>query len=376
MKKTISFLLALMAVASMNLGAFAMEGGLQNDLTTGEIMTEVNNNEVGSLSLGTAENSELSLSGLIAPNQSLRFPILINENGASVPLTEQHMENHRLRVSNVSNKNAVRSVKVVEDNGTYLLEVNTLLGYPTDIQEYSAVLDLLEKSSGKVTHNLALNFAVGYNSIPDDMVEGVANGEFIFIDNNTPVITEEQFERMDKLTNGGKVTITNGDWTYEVRVGGQKSVNLLHNERAIKEIVSQFEDQDFRFLSFVAGPAFDFTGSFTLDVSEELEQWEEVHLYSYYNGKLNKVYTTLNEDDGTLSFKSKYTGRFVLTDKAIKSGTVVENCDESCDNISNNSGSTTKPNPSTGADSIASAAAAMAILSGGASLLLLKKDRD
>ncbi len=349
MKKTVSFLLALMAVVSMNLGAFALKSTEPSNPTTGEIMTEENKNEAGSLSLGAAENSDVTLRGVIAPNQSLRFPIFINENGTAVPLTEQHMEHHRLRISNVSHKNAVRSVKIVEDHGAYLLEVNTLLGYPTEIKEYNAVLNLLEKNSGKVIHSLPLNFGVGYNSISDDMVEGVANGEFIFIDNNAPVITAEQFERMDKLTNGGKVTITNGDWSYEVRVGGQKSVNLLHNERTIKEIVSQFQDQDFRFLSFPAGPAFDFTGTLTIDVSEELEQFEEIHLYSYYNGKLNKVHATLNEDDGTLSFKSKYTGRFVITDKAIKNGTVVENCDDSCDNISNSGNSTEKPNPSTGA---------------------------
>jgi len=349
-KKTFAFLLSLMAVVSMNLSAIAFEGNQTNDLTTEEIVTE-ENNSIGSLSLGAAQNSDVTLSGVIAPNQSLRFPILINENGASVPLTEKHMENHRLRLDKVQNKKALRSAKIVEDKGAYLLEVNTLLGYPTDIAEYSAVLNLLEKNSGKITHTLPLHFGVGYNSISDDMVEGVANGEFIFIDNNAPVITEEQFERMDELTNGGKVTITNGDWSYEVRVGGQKSVNLLHHQRAIKEIVSHFQEQDFRFLSFPAGPAFDFTGTFTIDVSEELEQFEEIHLYSYYNGKLSKVHATLNEDEGSLSFKSKYTGRFVLTDKAIKNGTVVEDCDNSCDNVANNNSgsSNTKPNPSTGA---------------------------
>lgn len=347
MKKTVSFLLALVAVVSMNLSAFALKGTETDNLTNEEIMTETQET-IGSLALAAAENSNISPSDVIAPNQSLRFPILIEENGAAVPLTEKHMEHHRLRLDKVSGKKAVRSVKIIEENGTYLLELNTLLGYPADIVEYSAVLNLIDKNSGKVSHSLPLNIAVGYKSISDDMVEGVANGDFIFIDNNAPVITAEQFERMDELTNGGAVTITNGDWSYEVRVGGQKSVNLLNNGRSIKEIVSQFEEQNFRFLSFPAGPAFDFTGTLSLDISEEMEDFEEIHLYSYYNGKLNKVYATLNEDEGTLSFKSKYTGRFVITDKAIPNGTVVELCDNSCDNISNNA-TISKPNPSTGA---------------------------
>ena len=73
------------------------------------------------------------------------------------------------------------------------------------------------------------------------------------------------------MTNGDKVTFTNGVWRYEVRVSGQESVNMLHNEKAIKEISSKFEDQNFKYVSFPGGPSFYFTGTMTIDVSDEME---------------------------------------------------------------------------------------------------------
>lgn len=392
MKKSLSFLLALIAVASLSLNAFALENenAQQNDLTHEEIVAENENEnknentqesgvteilEAG-LSLGKAENSQLTLSGLIQPNQTLRFPILLtDENGKTVPLSDAHLEENRIRVETKDGRSAVNSIKVVEDNGTYLLEVKTLSGYPTKQTDYLGQLKLVKKTSGAVLHALDLSFSVGYASLSDEAVEAAKNGEYIFVDGSTPVITGSQFDQIDKALGGEKATLTNGSWTFEVRVTEQDSVNMLNNERAIKEIVTQFEDQNFKFLSFPAGPAFDFTGTLTIDVSDVMDDFDgNFYVYSYYNGRLNKVYATFNDFEETVSFKTKYMGRFVITDKEIKNGTVVENSSDDTGAVQPSNPS--KPNPDTGAGLMGKLAAVMATLSASVlGLLGIKKEQ-
>ena len=371
MKKSVSFVLALLAVASMNLSAFALEAD-SAELTNENVIVEtVEETETPALaagiSLGTAIDSETALSGLLLPNQTLRFPILItNEQGVTAALTDADLEGKRIRVETADGRSAVNSIKVVEEDGAYLLEVKTLSGYPTKQVAYSGTLSILNKLTGETVNSLALDFSVGYASVADEEIEAAKDGKYVFIDSTTPVITEKQFDKIDSYLNGDKVVLTNGNWTYEVRVTEQGAVNLLNNEKTIKEIVTQFEDQEFKFLSFPAGPAFDFTGTLTIDVSDVEEQFGgKFHVYSYYNGKLNKVYATYSEEDGTVSFNTKYFGRFVITNEEIPNGTVVV---ESTDN-STSGGSTAKPNPDTGAGIMGKVAAAMATLS--ASILAL-----
>lgn len=368
MKKSVSFVLALLCVLSMNLNAFAINENaeiLNNESILLEENAEESAPQTAGLSLAADGESGLPLSGLLAPNQSLRFPILISDaNGNPVPLTDAHLEETRLRVETKDGRSAVRSIKVVEDDNGYALQVNTLSGYPSKITDYSGQLKLVKKTTGAVVHSLDLNFSVGYGRLSEETIAGVENGQYIYLDNDTPVITAEQFEKIDRLAKGEKVILTNGRWAYEVRVTEQDSVNLIHDEKPIKEILTQFEDQDFQFLNFPAGPAFDFTGTLTIDVSDAAESFDNLYLYSYYNGKLNKVYASYNEEEQTLSFKTKYFGRFVITDKEIPNGTVV-NCDDTVGSNNNGSGSvSTKPNPNTGAAQLpVRLAASMATLS-------------
>ncbi len=385
MKKTVSFLLALMAVASMSLTAFALETTIDEsaieEITMGETITGAQ--EVG-LSLGKEENSELTLSGLLSPNQILRFPVMLtDENSETAQLNEKMLENKRIRLETKSGRSAVRSIKVVEEDGLYFLEVSTLSGYPSKITGYSGQLTLSDKTNGKELHSLPLSFSVGYHAVSDEAVESAKEGDYLLLDNNAPIITDKQFESIDKVMNGDKIVIAGDGWTYEVRVTEQPSVNMLHSQKIIKEIVTQFEDQEFKFLSFPAGSVFDFTGTMTIDVSGEMEDFGgEFYVYSYYNGKLNKVYASFDEEEETLSFPTKYMGRFVITDKEIKNGTVIEDCTIDCDDSivkpskPSKPSTPAKPNPETGAGDLpVQLAAAMASLSAGCIVLCGMKKR-
>ncbi len=335
MKRTVSLLLALCAVFSINLSTLALE--TDNNDNSHNIITEINSG----LSLSADENGR-TLSGLLTPNQTLRFPILLNGQ----TITSADLENLRLRIETKDGRSAVSSIRIIEDDNGYVLEIKTLSGYPTNQVTYEGQLTLLNKKTGEEIHRFPLNFSVGYHSVSNEAVESAKDGSYLFVDAETPVITDKQFNEIDRQLNGDKLILSGNGWTYEVRVTEQPAVNMIYNERPMMEIVKQFDGQEFKFLSFPAGPVFDFTGTLSIDVSDVIDEYEELHLYSYYNGKLNKVWTALNEEDETLSFKTKYFGHLVLTDKEIKDGTVIH-CEDNTTTPSQPSGD--KVNPNTGA---------------------------
>ena len=244
---------------------------------------------------------------------------------------------------------------------------------------------------------------VGYPTIPDEALADVEDGGSVFVAADAPVITTKQFEQLDKAADGGKVTFTNGLWSYQVRVSGQESLNLLHNERAIKEVSSKFEDQNFKYISFPGGPAFDFTGTMTIDLSEEMEDFGgQFYVYRYLQGRLHQLDATVDLDAQTLSFQTKNLGRFVITDKAIADGTLVdesfagtqqapsENTNQNnqssqsgsqndgqngsySENQDYQAGGAEKGNPDTGAEDYLALAAAAAVVSALAASIISKK---
>ncbi len=145
----------------------------------------------------------------------------------------------------------------------------------------------------------------------------------ITVKNASPIITEEQFRELDSQLETETLTIEGRGWSYDVRIKEQSTVNMKHYRRSISEIVQRFPEQEFLFLSFPAGPVFDFTGTLSIDVSDLLEEHDTLYAYSYYQGKLSRIWATVDEYEGTLSFPTKYFGHFVITDKEIPHGTVV-----------------------------------------------------
>ncbi len=340
MKRTLSILLALMLAAGMSLNSFAVTALNENTETNVPLSTEA---AASSLSLGFDEESGLSFGSHLEPNQTYRFPILLDR----APVKEEQLEGLKLRVETAEDRNAVRSIKVIEDNGEYLLEVKTLSGYPTEAVHYVGQLKLMKKNSSKAEAALELSFSSGYNSVNAESVQAAQQGEELLLENSAPVISEEQFDYMDRELNGDKLIIRGDGWTYEVRITGQKDVNMVHNDSINRDIVRQFNEQNFAFLSFPAGPVFDFTGTLTIDLSDYEDLGERVYLYSYYNNKLNRVFATYVEYEETLSFPTKYFGHFVITDKEIPNGTVIHCEDEKP--VTPSEPVTGKPNPETGA---------------------------
>lgn len=401
MKKTVSMILALSAVASMSVTAFAEETAAPVNNT--DVLTQEAEKKMV-ITFGTETFEDLLL-----PGETYRFPLFIQEEGSDelVPLQDEHVKDYRFRAEIKSGKAAVSSFKMEKVDDAYVLEVKTEAGWPTKQTDVEGAVKLVEKSNGQTPATIEINFTVGYARMSDETLESAQNGEYVYVDSAAPVITKEQFDKLDKYADGEKVTFTNGRWRYEVRISGQEDLNMLHNERAIKEISTKYEDQNFKYVSFPAGPQFDFTGTFTVDVANDMDTFDgNFFVYRYYKGKLNKIDVNFDKEEETLSFDTKSLGRFVITDKEIPDGTVItefapetsdstndfqgapdadkadknegsSNTNGGSNNSSSNSGSNSnssiKPNPSTGSDDMIGFAAASALLALATAGVLAKK---
>lgn len=350
MKKILSFILAFAAVSSMAVSALAQEPLSGEKAKAG-------------LSLGADEETEKTVKDLLTPGEDYEFPIYItDEEGKTQQIQEEHLEGYRLRVESKDGKDGLESIKVEEGRNGYVLEVETQSGWPTEQTKFTGVLKMVKKTNGQSLYTTDLQLTVGYGQIEDSALTGVKNGEYVYIEENAPVITKSQMKKLENYANGKKVTFTDGGWTFEVRVSGQDAVNMLNNQRTIREVVEEFEGNNFKFVSFPAGPEFDFNGKMTIDVSEQMDEFDNFFVYRYYKGKLTKIDAKLNKNDETLSFETKKLGRFVITDKEIADGTVVEDGFGGETVKPSKPSTSTKPNPEMGAGVMNSGAAIATVL--------------
>lgn len=303
--------LAVCAVSTMSISAFAQQAQAINVMADDSLK----------LSFGEETFSEMLL-----PGKTYTYPIYIEqENGEAEPLTDEHLKDLRIRAVAAKGQKAISDFEVEEKDDVYQLKVTTKAGWPTETTEVEGMVKAVKRSNGQAVATAEAEMVVGYPVISDDALEGAKYGDSILVDNDAPVITEKQFEMLDEEAESSKVTFTNGSWSYTVRISGQPSINMLHNRRAIREITSTFEDQNFKYVSFPGGPQFNFTGKMVIDVSDEMEDFGgKFYVYRYLRGVLERIDSVTDVENETVSFDTKTLGRFVLTDKELADGTIVD----------------------------------------------------
>lgn len=379
MKKAMAMLLAMATAMSFATTAMADTAATASDT----------DKEIIGISLEKDEDGvALESNTLLTPGKEYKFPIYVLEEGdKKSPLTEDDLKSYNLRLEHEEGKSSLDSFKVVKESGKNYLEVKVKAGWPTKQTEVSYRMKLVAKRAGSnQVEPLDINFLTGYDFASDSMVSGLGEGDYVTADPNAPVFTKEQLERIASVNNYKKVTFANGSWTFQTSINDMDSINMLNNENAIKEIISAYPDNDFKFITFPAGTKFPGKGTLTVDVSDLEGSFNgNYHVYRYLSGKLTKLDATFVEEDETLVLETNTLGRFVITDKEIKDGTVVENMEPSSSEASsnssssssgsdNNSGNNGKPNPETGVGAGAAIATAVIAISG-AALALSKKSR-
>lgn len=324
MRKTLSILLAAMLSLSVAATAFAVDP--KNDIV-----------------LGTDADSGLVLKdSLLEPGETYRFPVSISIAGAqATPLTEDMLEDYSFKISNTGEGNSMSEFVLDKIGGVYYISATVKAGWPAVTTEEEYSMKLTEKSVSKNAVEVTVAFETGYKTVSDDYIASLAKEDEIKINNDTPVFTKSQLEKISDLNNNKKVTFTNDNWNYSVIISGMKDINMLHNNKAIPEILKKYENNNFEFLTFPAGTKFSTNGTMEIDVSNYTDDFGgKFFVYRYLDGKLTLINSSYNAEDEVLSFTTNTLGRFVITDKAVNDAVVIP------DNGSNNGNPS---NPSTGA---------------------------
>ncbi len=378
MKNVLALLLAVAMMSSLSLTAMA--AAVEEPQPQAAAQEQVSDSPVNGLVIGADENGlELKEDVLLTPGETYRFPLSVTrEDGTSEAVTDDLLDLYRINVSN--NRSSIfEEVKMEKRSGEYFLTVKTEAGWPTYLTDATIRVRLLDRESSKELANMEIDLQVGYAQMDDDYIEALGQGESILVDPAAPVITEEQFETITKVNNYKAATFNYGDWSFEVRTNGAGTMNLVSNSNMIDDIMVKYEDNQFKFVTFPAGPSFRYDATVTIDVSNEAVDFDDTfYLYRYNGRELIPMDAQYNQDEGTLVFETKDLGRFVITDKRISDTTVIESGVASDrveeDDVSSGSGNVS--NPDTGAND----AVGVAVALGAASLVAaaavsLKKSR-
>ena len=192
MKKFVSIFLAACAMSAMS--AFARQADAVN----------VMSDESLKLSFG-----EETFEQLIQPGQSYTYPLYLEQEGGKlVPLTDEHLEDLRLRAETKNGRSVLSSFEVEKEGDRYQLEVTAQAGWPTAQTEVEGTVKAVKRSNGKAVGSVQAEMTVGYPTIPDEALADVEDGGSVFVAADAPVITTKQFEQLDKAADGGKVTFT------------------------------------------------------------------------------------------------------------------------------------------------------------------------
>lgn len=372
MKKLLAILLSAAAVAvSTAMTAFAQEELQDPPSTTPTISNIV-----------FVKDEDVDINGgILTPGKEYRFLLqyttaTVGEkvDNAATDFTDEQLNGNKFLIESKMGRSAMDSFKITKSSGKYYLVAEPKAGYPTKQTDVEYKIRLVNTKNGDVLHEKTLAFKVGYKTISDDELYAASVEEPIFISNDAPVITEDQFEEINSYTSGKAANFTNGDWTINVRVGGLKDQNLYSTSAGIPEIETKFEESQFKFINFPANPKFDYTAKISVDVSNEADAFEDSFvLYRYKDGVLTHMPSTYNPDTSEVTFSTKEMGKFVLTNVALGNSTIVdEEVNDATgggnsNNNNNNNNSTTEPNPDTGASvplNLVFAAAAVSLMAG------------
>lgn len=346
MKKIIAMILALATTASLAVSAMA---------DTNNNAPVVDSNPGNNITFETGTNDvDLSKSPVLTPGKTYYFPVRLNDKA----LDATQYGNLKFTFVNEEGKRSIASIKLERYKSDYQLAVRTTAGWPTTLTDVSYTVKVTDsKGNIKDIAAPALKFQVGYKTIADHLLD---NPEYVAVSPDAPVITEDQFDLLHDIADGKEVTFGDSDWEYTVRVNGMKTTNMLSNYDEVDLIVDKFSDNQFKFVSFPAGPEFRSVGTLSIDVSDEMDDFSgKFFVYRYLNGKLTKVDASLNNDAERITIKTKELGRFVITDKEIKDNTIVDN---NFGGSSNSGSSDSEKNPDTGANDFVGLAVAMAVV--------------
>ncbi|WP_303840898.1 hypothetical protein [Anaerotruncus colihominis] len=300
------------------------------------------------VNIGADEDGVVLGDDILEPGKEYKFPVSLTVGGKVVKITDKLMDGYKFSYSKISAKGMSR-FEIEEYKGQYYLYVearDTVVTKPVDVK-YN--VKLVRKSNNLSVFTQEVKFQYGYEEANGDYISGLDKGDVIEINNDRPVITDTQFDKIAKINDYKNVTLAGSGWEFTVNVTDESTKNMVHNNAGIKEILAKYPDQDFKFFSFPGKPSFAATGRMALDVDDIVDDFEKMYTYRYANGTIYRINATFDGEENTLNFRTNRLDNFFVTNKFIEDGTVV-----SKDDVTDSNGTTTAPeenknNPSTGA---------------------------
>lgn len=389
MKKALALLMALATACTLGIGAYAAEAeaeyegyAIQTAIEWGNNSTEGNptlNLQSGQIVLGYSVASNARAAGtaiVLLPDTFLKagnefsyqlFKVVgdhtnVAPNNVNLePITESDLgSTGRLRIRTAKGSSNVVSAKV-EKKGSgnaarYFFKIETKATYGTKVNDLEYVISATG-TTGLVEANVMLQ--TGYRSILDSDVDDFDEGGLIMITEERPVITAKQFQTLAKNGNFKPIEITNEeeDWRYIGRVSGMSSSNFLTTYDVIPDIVNNYPDNDYKFVTFNAGITFPTNGELRLNVDDFDVPGSQLFAYLYRDGELTPITTTYDNVTSELVFRTNYLGAFLITSTELDDIDLGE--PENPDENGNEPGT----NPPTGASRAVNAVVALGLVS-------------
>jgi len=392
MKKAIAMLLAVSSMMSMSVAAFAEdlsdESSSCSIVSSSETSSDESSSDVSSDSSSEDTSSDDSSSSedetpavepsafvfkaddegnllsetILEPGKEYRFPAYVEVGGKQVAISDELLKDYKFTYTRVS-ASGVKTFKIEEYKGNYYLFVEVKDTTPAKPVDVKYNVKLVRKSNNISVFTQEVKFSYGYDESNDDYINDLDKGDIVEIDNNRPVITKEQFNKIAKLNDYKNVTLAGAGWQFTVNVTDETTKNMVFTNAGVKEIMAKYPDQDFKFFRFGGKPSFNSTGKVALDVSDIVDDYESLNLYRYANGRVYQLNASYNAADETLEFRTNKLDTFFVTDRSIKDGTIIDENVVSGGSNADSNVNTDKNNPGTGAGDMINAAVMAGIAS-------------
>ncbi len=320
--------------------------------------------EPSSLVFHSDEDGTVLGEDLLEPGREYRFPAYVEFGGqrAKVAVSDELLKDYKFNYTRVT-ASGVKTFKIEERKGVYYLIIETKDTTPTKPVDVKYNVKLVRKSNNISVFSQEVKFSYGYDESNDDYINDLDKGDIVEIDNNRPVITKEQFNKIAKLNDYKNVTLAGAGWQFTVNVTDETTKNMVFTNAGVKEIMAKYPDQDFKFFRFGGKPSFNSTGKVALDVSDIVDDYENLNLYRYANGRVYQLNASYNAADETLEFRTNKLDTFFVTDRSIKDGTIIDENVVSGGSNADSNVNTDKNNPGTGAGDMINAAVMAGIAS-------------
>lgn len=310
----------------------------------------------------------------LLPDREYRFPVLAQEEGESLAqLTEEGLEGKRFTAAVRKGSSAIQTPELETEDGKCYLVVRTKANYATKPTDVEFQARLIDKSSGRELGRTTAGLTVGFPAMSDSTIDNMAEGDALMVDNEAPIVTAKQFDKLAKLNSYRAVTLSGDQWEYDVLVTDLSARNLYATNAAFPEIVQKYEGAEFKFLTFPGAPDFGVQGELSISVADVEDDFDGVYyLYRYLGGKLFYLNSQYDEGEGTVTFRPSQLGAYVITDRKL-TDLAVGGSGGPASGGPASAGTGGDGNPDTGDHSAAGLALALALCSAACAAVLSKQ---